>query len=108
MGTANVTALLFHRRSLSRFVLLACVSLAAWLFSSSAVIAQSMRIHLVDVGQGASTLIEFPCAAMLIDTGGESNKDFDSTKSLMEYLNTFFEGRPDLKSTLHSLVLTHP
>src|SRR5262245_13780723 len=39
----------------------------------------NMRIHLIDVGQGAATLIEFSCGAILIDTGGESNRYMDST-----------------------------
>ncbi|MBX3161653.1 MAG: MBL fold metallo-hydrolase [Deltaproteobacteria bacterium] len=67
-----------------------------------------MRVHLIDVGQGAATLIEFSCAAVLIDTGGESNKRHDSTKNLVEYLNAFFQSRPDLDRTLALMVLTHP
>jgi len=66
----------------------------------------TMRVHFMDVGQGAATLVEFPCANVLIDTGGESNGDFDSTVALMDYLDTFFSGRPD--KTLASLILTHP
>ena len=46
----------------------------------------AMRVHLIDVGQGAATLIEFSCAAVLVDTGGESNDQFDSTTHLMTYL----------------------
>ena len=70
--------------------------------------SQSMKVHFIDVGQGAATLVEFPCAAILVDTGGEKNAEFDSNSSLMEYLNAFFSGRPDLKNTLHSVILTHP
>jgi competence protein ComEC len=59
--------------------------------------------------QGAAdTLLEFPCAAVLIDVGGETNAEFNSTTSLMDYPETFFNGRPDLNKTLHSLILTHP
>ena len=36
-----------------------------------------MRAHFIDVGQGDATLLEFPCAAVLIDTGGEQNGEFD-------------------------------
>ena len=39
---------------------------------------EAMRIHFVDVGQGLGVLLEFPCAAMLIDTGGEQDGEFDS------------------------------
>lgn len=67
-----------------------------------------MRVHLIDVGAGAATLIEFPCAAMLVDTGGESGGDFDSTSILVKYLDDFFERRGDLAGTLDLLVLTHP
>jgi competence protein ComEC len=68
----------------------------------------AMRVHLINVGQGASTLIEFSCAAMLVDTGGEEDYDFDSTKRLQKYLDGFFERRPELKRTLALMVITHP
>src|SRR5215510_11549491 len=70
--------------------------------------APTFRAHFIDVGQGAATLVEFPCAAVLIDTGGEANGDFDSSVALMDYLDTFFNGRVDLEKTLHSIILTHP
>ena len=56
-----------------------------------------MRVHLIDIGQGAATLVEFSCGAILIDTGGESHRRYDSTESLMTYLKAFFKTRPDLK-----------
>lgn len=68
----------------------------------------SMRVHLINVGQGAATLIEFSCAAVLVDTGGESNAEFESTEHLMSYLDAFFKSRPDLHNTLSLLLLTHP
>jgi competence protein ComEC len=68
----------------------------------------TMRAHFIEVGQGAATLIEFPCAAVLIDTGGEENGQFKSTEALIDYLDTFFAGRADLNKTLASLILTHP
>src|SRR5262249_30129074 len=77
-------------------------------FLLSPALSQTMRVHVIDVGQGAATLVEFPCAAMLIDTGGESNGDFNSTDELTQYLDDFFSRRSDLNRTLHSLVLTHP
>jgi competence protein ComEC len=67
-----------------------------------------MRVHLIDVGQGAATLIEFSCAAILIDTGGEEHRRFDSTRYLMDYLHKFFQTRPDLNDSLALLLLTHP
>ena len=66
------------------------------------------RIHFVDVGQGLSVLLEFPCAAVLIDTGGEENSRFRGVDALGAYLDHFFERREDLQRTLALLVLTHP
>lgn len=67
-----------------------------------------MRVHFIDVGQGDATLLEFPCAAVLIDTGGEHNQLFASNPALNDYLAGFFSRRKDLKDTLALLVLTHP
>jgi competence protein ComEC len=68
---------------------------------------QSMRVHFIDVGQGAATLVEFPCAAILVDTGGETNAEFKSDGELTAYLNDFFKRRSDLNNTFHLLVLSH-
>lgn len=70
--------------------------------------ASKMRLHFINVGQGAATLVEFPCGAMLIDTGGEDNSSFHSSDSLKTYLDAFFTRRSDLKRSLDLLVLTHP
>ena len=67
-----------------------------------------MVVHMIDVGQGAATLIEFSCAAILVDTGGETDDGFDSGKHLTSYLDRFFERRKDLHQTLALLLLTHP
>lgn len=72
------------------------------------VIAQTMRAHFLDVGQGSATILEFPCAAALVDTGGETNSEFDSSDQLMDQLEDFFASRQDLKETFHLMVLTHP
>jgi len=79
-----------------------------WLGTSGMACAQVMRVHFIDVGQGAATLIEFPCAAMLVDTGGEDPQSFDSSAALVQYMDRFFDTRPELQKTLHSLVITHP
>lgn len=67
-----------------------------------------MRVHLINVGQGCATLIEFPCAAILVDAGGESNPSFQSNDSLKAYLDNFFDRRSDLNRTLSCFYLTHP
>lgn len=77
-------------------------------FSGRDTTKPNMRVHLIDVGQGAATLVEFSCGAVLIDTGGESNRYMDSTANLYNYLHAFFESRPDLDDTLALVVLTHP
>ncbi len=67
-----------------------------------------MRVHFINVGQGAATLIELPCGAMLVDTGGERSHDFDSDTALSAYLAAFFARRTDLHDTLDLVLLTHP
>lgn len=64
-----------------------------------------MVSHHIDVGQGASTLLEFPCGAVLIDTGGQ---DPEHVERLAGYLRSFFERRSDLHNTLNTLIITHP
>jgi competence protein ComEC len=70
--------------------------------------ATTMTVHLLDVGQGAATLLEFPCGAVLIDTGGESNESFDVHAELRRQLDAFFTRRADLRRTLDLLIITHP
>ncbi len=67
-----------------------------------------IRIHQINVGQGCATLVEFPCAAILIDTGGETNPQYNSSDSLKSYLDDFFIRRSDLNYTLQCVYLTHP
>jgi len=75
---------------------------------ADAKLPERLRMHVIDVGQGAATLFEFPCAAVLIDAGGESTSDFDSTRALKAYLEAFFARRADLKRTLAAVFITHP
>jgi competence protein ComEC len=67
-----------------------------------------MRVHLINVGQGCATLVEFPCAAILIDTGGETDGQYNSSEALKAYLDDFFARRTDLNHTLKCVYLTHP
>lgn len=67
-----------------------------------------MTMHVIDIGQGLAVLLEFPCGAILVDTGGELNEVFDSPSVLRAYLKDFFARRTDLDGTLDALVITHP
>lgn len=83
-------------------ILIACL----WLHLTHARADDPVMIaHYVDVGQGACTLLEFPCGAVLIDTGGDGQKHVDS---LVTYLTQFFARRPDLNNTLAAVFTTHP
>jgi competence protein ComEC len=63
-----------------------------------------MEAHFIDVGQGACALLEVPCRAIMIDTGG------DKTHSdlLKKHLTEFFQRRTDLHNTLAALSISHP
>lgn len=65
-------------------------------------------LHAIDIGQGTAALVELPCGAVLIDTGGEKNDQFDSWPALRDYLDEFFQRRRDLDRTFDLLVVTHP
>ena len=69
---------------------------------------ERLRMHVIDIGQGAATLFEFPCAAVLVDTGGENTSDFESVRKLKAYLEAFFARRVDLNRTLAAVFITHP
>ena len=62
-----------------------------------------MKAHFIDVGQGDATLLEFPCAAVLIDAGGDKQGEED----LLLYLERFFQRRKDLGNRLDSIFITH-
>lgn len=62
-----------------------------------------MKAHFIYVGHGQATLLEFSCGAVLIDAGGDNS----SEALLTQYLDSFFNQRPDLNRTLDLVVLTH-
>ncbi|MCB4859171.1 MBL fold metallo-hydrolase [Sphingobium sp. PNB] len=64
----------------------------------------AMAVHYIDVDQGAAALVEFPCAAILIDAGGRGTAAGDH---LLAYLDAFFARRPDLKKGLAAVFVTH-
>src|ERR1041385_9446692 len=81
----------------------------AFLFfvNASAALAQ-MKIHVIDVGQADSSLLEFKKAAVLIDAGGESTGDDRDKEHLLSVLNDFFKRRTDLSKTLHVCYIELP
>jgi beta-lactamase superfamily II metal-dependent hydrolase len=84
------------------------VVLFVWLLFASLAAGQVMRVHFIDVGQGAPTLFELLCDAVLVGTGGEDNADCHSTDALAAYLNAFFADHTQLHHELAGLILTHP
>lgn len=78
----------------------ALVAMLAAGWSNSAGAEDAARLHFINVGKGDATLVEFPCGAMLIDTGKEPDK-------VLTYLDRFFARRTDLNNTLDLVVLTH-
>lgn len=65
----------------------------------------TMQAHFISVGQGLAVLLEFPCGAVLIDTGAQDDEHVDL---LVDYLTEFFARRTDLSNTLSSVIITHP
>ncbi len=66
--------------------------------------AAPAMVHYIDVDQGAATLLEFSCGAILIDAGGRGAAANDH---LEEYLNAFFARRTDLAGRLDAIFVTH-
>jgi competence protein ComEC len=66
-----------------------------------------IKIHVIDVGQADSILLEFKSAAILVDAGGESTGDDRDKNHLLSQLNSFFAGHPDLHKTLYAVIITH-
>ncbi|MFS2185652.1 ComEC/Rec2 family competence protein [Mucilaginibacter sp. Mucisp84] len=62
-----------------------------------------MYAHFIDVGQGQAILLEFPKGAVLIDAGGQPDRE----SYLIGYLKNFFLRRADLHNTLNGVFITH-
>ena len=65
---------------------------------------QVMQVHYINVDQGAAALIEFPCAAIMIDAGGRTGAD---TAHILNYLQEFFARRTDLGGKIAAVFVTH-
>jgi len=63
-----------------------------------------IAVHYINVDQGAAALLEFPCAAIMIDAGG---RGADASGHLIAYLDAFFARRPDLNHRLAAVFITH-
>jgi competence protein ComEC len=83
------------------------VLVLAILFVCPVWVQGQMKIHVMDVGQADSILLEFKKAAVLIDAGGESTGDTRDKDHLLADLNSFFASRPDLQGTLHAVIVSH-
>lgn len=78
---------------------------------SAADAVATLKVHFVNVGQGAGAILEFPCATAVIDTGGEyaSSQGAVNGGMLFEaYLDKFFRDRPERNRTIDVLFTSHP
>ena len=78
--------------------------------SSRAAIPQThpARVHYINVGQADAILVELDKAALMIDAGGEATNIPEEKIHLVSYLTRFFNSRPDLNRTIHSIIISHP
>lgn len=67
-----------------------------------------LKVHIIDVGQAASALVELDHAAILIDAGGEDTNDDRDATSIRDALTAFFARRTDLHNTLEAVIVSHP
>jgi beta-lactamase superfamily II metal-dependent hydrolase len=71
--------------------------------------AATMTAHFIDVGQGAATILEFSCGAVLIGSGGEQRDGlFEGRQKFVDYVRQFFTDRPQLEGKFGLIVLSHP
>ena len=59
-----------------------------------------LKIHFLDVGQGDSTVLEFPDGRSMIIDGGDGT--FDNTAAILRYLNALKIKKPDFMLLTHS------
>ena len=64
-----------------------------------------MKMHVINVGQAEAIILEFEHHAILVDAGSHRS---DDGEHFLAYLKKFFEDRPDLNETFHSVVVSHP
>lgn len=74
-----------------------------------------VKMHLINVGQAESILLELPNQAILIDAGGEDTERDDHNdagsfyrEKLLEYLDDFFIHNSGLNRTFEAVIISHP
>ena len=72
--------------------------------AAGALASDRIAVHYINVDQGAAALLEFPCAAVMIDAGGRGD---EASAHLIAYLDAFFARRPDLNRRLAAIYITH-
>ena len=87
----------------------------AFLLFTTTVFAEDgkLKMHVINVGQAESILIEMPDRALLIDAGGEETERDQSSGSfyrgeLKKYLDAFFAQNPQLDKTFDAFIISHP
>ena len=83
------------------------VGLSIFLLGTLPLFAQTTARY-INVGQAASALVELPQGAILIDAGGETDKEDAYGDHLIDYLEKFFAKRTDLQETLTAVIISHP
>jgi|RhiMethySRZTD1v2_1073278.scaffolds.fasta_scaffold649302_1 competence protein ComEC len=67
-----------------------------------------VSIHYINVGQAAAAIVDLKGAAIMIDAGGETTENNEYADHLIDYLNRFFQDRPQLNNTLNGIIISHP
>lgn len=72
-----------------------------------------VKLHVINVGQAESILLELPNHAVLIDAGGEDTERDDDEGSfyrdkLKQYLDDFFRDHSKLEGTFDAVIISHP
>ena len=72
--------------------------------ASAATASDVANVYFINVDQANSALLEFPCAAVLIDAGARDKAGIDH---LTGFLEAFFARRADLNRHLAAVFITH-
>jgi competence protein ComEC len=73
-----------------------------------AMLRAQVTVHYINVGQAAAAVIELPKSVIMIDAGGETTENNEYAEHLSDYLNKFFQARPQFNNTLNAVIITHP